>query len=121
LKTPNLSRSQAAGVEQVAIEHVGIENLENARNEIAQDSKSTQYSYESAVKEAQEVLVRNPKVFEQLNPGRPAAATNEFQETVTMLSVDAVPPEPLVNVSGGGSEVPGDGPGDPVPAVVPGE
>jgi hypothetical protein len=67
LQTGDISTEAAAGLEQRVIETLKLGNLDNQRNEIASNSQSKRWTYESATEEANRVLAENPTAADQID------------------------------------------------------
>lgn len=67
LQTGDISTETAAGLEQKVIETLKLSNLENQRDEIALDSQSKRWTYQSASEQANQVLAENPNVVDQID------------------------------------------------------
>lgn len=67
LSTGDLSTEAAAGLEQRTIETLGIDNLKNGRNEIAQLSRSRRWTYKSATDEGTNALQDSPEAVSEID------------------------------------------------------
>jgi hypothetical protein len=93
LDTPNLSKEQAAGVEQLLIETFGLKSnkdggvLDNMRNEIANPSASKHYTYDSATVAGAVVFRENPDALDQVNEFAVGTGSWQIVENYVALKV----------------------------------